>query len=129
MDYSDYSFSATTQAEFYRAEAEMLRFGERLRRRPYAEYMKKALMAIDAIFAVRMSHDAVLPVVPLITAFDLTDWKHHGDTEKSARTRRSEFRFPDEQLDLATEALHYMQALEWVAETSKPGYIVTIDTV
>ena len=107
----------------------MLRFGEKLVHSPYAEYMKKTLLAIDAIFAIRMSHDIVLPAVPLITAYDLTDWKYRGDTTRSVRAHWSEFRFPEGSLEAATQALHYMQALEWLADNAKPGFIATIDTV
>lgn len=129
MGYSDYSYSAATQAEFYKAESALLRFGDRLVRSPCVKYMKGTFLAIDAVFATRMAHDLVLPVVPLITAFDLTDWKYHGDTERSVRARLPEFQFADDQLELATQALHYMQALEWVAETVKPDFVVGIDTV
>lgn len=75
MGYSGYSYSALTQAEFYKAEAELIRFGERLAHTPSAKHLQDTLLAIDAIFAIRMSHDMTLPAVPLITAFDLSNWK------------------------------------------------------
>ena len=37
MGYSGYSYSALTQAEFYKAEAELIRFGERLAHSPSAK--------------------------------------------------------------------------------------------
>ena len=52
MDYSGYSFSATTHAEFFKAESELIRFGERLAYSPSAKYMRATLLAIDAIFAI-----------------------------------------------------------------------------
>jgi len=90
--------------------------------------MKSTLLAFDAIFAIRMSHDVVLPVVPLITAYDLTDWRYQGDTKRSVRARLPEFQFQDEHLDLATEALHYMQTMSWVADNAQ-DLTITIDTV
>lgn len=129
MEYSDYSYSAATQAEFYKAESALLRFGDRLVRSPCVKYMRGTFLAIDAVFATRMSHDVVLPVVPLITAFDLTDWKYRGDTARAVRARLPEFQFSANQLEIATQALRYMQALEWVAETVGPDFVVGIDTV
>lgn len=129
VDYSSYTFSAKTQADFFKAEAEVLRFGGRVAQSPYAKHMKTTLMAIDAVFAVRMSHDIELASVPLIVAFDLTDWKYHGDAARSLRPHLSEFQFSEESCDAALEALHYMQALEWVEENAKPGFTATIDTI
>lgn len=55
MDYFK-PFSADTQAAFFGAEAEMIRFGERAAQLPHAEYLKNTLLAIDAVFAIRMVH-------------------------------------------------------------------------
>ena len=60
MAYSDYSYTALTQAEFFKAEAELIRFGERLAHSPSAKYLKDTLLAIDAIFAVRSRISAFL---------------------------------------------------------------------
>lgn len=128
MDYASYSYSASTQADFYKAEAALLRFGDKLSHSPCAKYMKDTLLAFDAIFAIRMSHDVVLPVVPLITAYDLTDWKYQGDTKRSVRARLPEFQFEEQHLGLATEALHYMQTMSWVADNAQ-DVTITIDTV
>lgn len=128
MDYASYSYSASTQADFFKAEAALLRFGDKLSHSPCAKYMKSTLLAFDAIFAIRMSHDVVLPVVPLITAYDLTDWKYQGDTTRSVRARLPEFQFDDQHLDMATEALHYMQTMSWVADNAQ-DITITIDTV
>lgn len=73
MRYSEYSYSAATQARFYEAEVELLRLGDRLTHNPCARYMRGTLLAFDAIFAVYMSHDTVLPAVPLIVSYDLSD--------------------------------------------------------
>lgn len=48
MDYFK-PFSADTQAAFFSAEAEMIRFGERAAQLPHAEYLKNTLLAIDAV--------------------------------------------------------------------------------
>ena len=112
MEYSDYSYSAATQAEFFRAEAELIRLGDRLVHSPTAKYMKSTLLAIDAVFAIRMSHDVDLPAVSLITAFDLIGWKYHGDVRRSVRARLPEFEFPDGSHEAAVEALHYMQTMD-----------------
>ncbi len=128
MDYTNYSYTASTQADFYKAEAMLLRFGDKLSHSPCAKYMKDTLLAFDAIFAIRMSHDVVLPVVPLITAYDLTDWKYQGDTKRSVRARLPEFQFDNKDLEQATEALHYMQTMSWVADNAQDTTI-TIDTV
>ena len=89
MAYTDYSYTALTQAEFFKAEAELIRFGERLAHSPSAKYLKDTLLAIDAIFAVRIAHDVMLPVVPLITAFDLSNWKYQGDADQGIRKGRN----------------------------------------
>ncbi len=129
MEYSDYSYSAATQAEFFRAEAELIRLGDRLVHSPTAKYMKSTLLAIDAVFAIRMSHDVDLPAVSLITAFDLIGWKYHGDVRRSVRARLPEFKFPDGSHEAAVEALHYMQTMDWVVENARPDTVVTLDTV
>ena len=119
MGYSGYSYSALTQAEFYKAEAELIRFGERLAHSPSAKYLQDTLLAIDAIFAIRMSHDMTLPAVPLITAFDLSNGKYRGDAEQGIRMQRPEFRLPDDCLNAALQAIHYMQAIEWASAVSR----------
>ena len=129
MDYSGYSFSATTHAEFFKAESELIRFGERLHHSPSAKYMRTTLLAIDAIFAIRMSRDIVLPVVPLITAFDQSEWKHSDIDERSAREHWLDSRFPENVLEEAAEALHYMQAIKWVSTNTHAETVITIDTV
>ena len=127
--YASCAYSASTQAEFYKAEAELLRFGDSLVHSPCAKYMKSTLLAIDAVFAIRMAHDVNLPIVALITAYDLTDWRYGGDTTRSVHARRPEFQFPPECLGVATEALHYMQTMDWVAENAREDTLVSIDTV
>ena len=129
MGYSGYSYSALTQAEFYKAEAELIRFGERLAHSPSAKHLQDTLLAIDAIFAIRMSHDMTLPAVPLITAFDLSNWKYRGDAERGIRTQRPEFRFPDNCLNAALQAIHYMQAIEWASAVSRQDAAITMETV
>ena len=42
MDYFT-AFSAETQAAFFNAEAEMIRFGERVAQLPHAEYLKNSI--------------------------------------------------------------------------------------
>lgn len=81
MDYFK-PFSADTQAAFFSAEAEMIRFGERAAQLPHAEYLKNTLLAIDAVFAIRMVHDIALPPVPLIVLFDVAGWKFDDDVER-----------------------------------------------
>ena len=129
MGYSGYSYSALTQAEFYKAEAELIRFGERLAHSPSAKYLQDTLLAIDAIFAIRMSHDMTLPAVPLITAFDLSNGKYRGDAEQGIRMQRPEFRLPDDCLNAALQAIHYMQAIEWASAVSRQDAAITMETV
>lgn len=129
MDYSGYSFSATTHAEFFKAESELIRFGERLAYSPSAKYMRSTLLAIDAIFAIRMSRDIVLPVVPLIAAFDQAEWKCYDDGERNIREHWPDSPFPENNLEAAVEALHYMQTMQWVAVNTQPDTTITIDTV
>ena len=122
-------FSAETQAGFYKAEAEMIRFGERVARLPHSEYMKKTLLAIDAVFAVRMSHDISLPPVPLIVAYDVAGWKYHDDVRRCLGASHLMFQLPEELCEVAVEAMHYMQALQWVAQIAKPGFEATPQTI
>ncbi len=129
MNYFDYSFSAATQAAFFKAEAELLKFDFRFARSPFASYMKEALMALDAVFAIRTARGVALPIVPLITAHSLTDWKHHGDTVQAIRSRSPLFRFKEDDFDAALEALHYMQTLEWISRFASSGKPVTLETV
>ncbi len=130
MDYSNYSFSATTHAEFFKAESELIRLGERLVNNPSAKYMRTTLLAIDAIFVIRMSRDIVLPVVPLISAFDQSEWKHCDVGEHGVRERwLVDSHFPKKVLKEATEALHYMQTIKWVTTNTRPETVITIDTV
>ena len=129
MAYTDYSYTALTQAEFFKAEAELIRFGERLAHSLGARYLKDTLLAIDAIFAIRISHDVTLPVVPLITAFDLSNWKYKGDADQGIRMQRQEFRPPDESLNATMQAIHYMQAIEWAEVVSQQDAPITMETV
>ena len=107
MDYFK-PFSADTQAAFFSAEAEMIRFGERAAQLPHAEYLKNTLLAIDAVFAIRMVHDVALPPVPLIVLFDVAGWKFDNDVDHCLAMMRSMVRLPEEASDAAIEALHYM---------------------
>lgn len=129
MDYSSYSFSATTHAEFFKAESEVIRFGERLAHSPSAKYMRTTLLAIDAVFAIRTSRDIVLPVVPLIAAFDQSEWKHCDGGEPGMREYWLGSLFSEGLLEAAAEALHYMQAIKWVAANTRPDTVITMDTV
>ena len=128
MDYLK-PYSAETQAEFYKAEAETLQFGTLFSSRPYAKYMKRTLLAIDAIFAVRLAHDSILPPVPLIVAHDIADWRYEGNVMRCLRATQLYFELPEEQWDVVAEALHYMQALEWTSQTAISGEPVTPDTL
>ena len=128
MDYFK-PFSADTQAAFFSAEAEMIRFGERAAQLPHAEYLKNTLLAIDAVFAIRMAHDIALPPVPLIVLFDVAGWKFDNDVERCLASMRSMLRLPEETSGSVIEALHYMQALEWVSSIAKPGFEATLETV
>lgn len=129
MAYTDYSYTALTQAEFFKAEAELIRFGERLAHSLGARYLKDTLLAIDAIFAIRISHDVTLPVVPLITAFDLSNWKYQGDADQGIRMQRPEFRPPVDSMDAIMQAIHYMQAIQWAAVVSQQDAAITMETV
>ncbi len=128
MDYCK-PFSAETQAAFFKAEAEMIRFAERAAQLPHAEYMKNTLLAIDAVFAIRMVRDVSLPPVPLIVAYDVAGWKYGNDVERCLNASRLLFRLPEDQNDAAIEAMRYMQALEWVARTASPGFAVMPDAL
>ncbi len=121
MDYHQ-SFSAETQAAFFKAEAEMIRFGEHAARLPYARYMRNTMLAIDAVFATRMIHDVSLPPVPLIVVFDVAEWKYGRDVERCMRENYSLFGLPDDMREATLEALYYMQALDWVSRIAKPGF-------
>lgn len=128
MDYHQ-SFSAETQAGFFKAEAEMIRFGEHAARLPFARYMRNTLLAIDAVFATRMVRDVSLPPVPLIVIFDVAEWKYGSDVERCMRENYSLFQLPDDLREATLEALHYMQALDWVSRIAKPGFEATPDTL
>ena len=129
MNYLDYSFSAATQAAFFKAEAELLKFDFRFASSPFARYMKESLMALDAVFAIRTTRGIALPIVPLITAYSLADWKYRGDTAQAVRARNPLFQFDAGDFDAALEALHYMQTLEWISHVASSGKRVTIETV
>ena len=122
-------FSADTQAAFFNAEAEMIRFGERAAQLPHAEFLKNTLLAIDAVFAVRMAHDVSLPPVSLIVLSSVAEWKYENDVERCLATTRSMLRLPEEMSEATIEALHYMQALEWVSRISKPGFAASPETI
>ena len=107
MDYFK-PFSADTQAAFFSAEAEMIRFGERAAQLPHAEYLKNTMLAIDAVFAIRMVHDVALPPVPLIVLFDVAGWKFDDDVER---------------------CLASMRSMLWVSSIAKPGFEATLETV
>lgn len=128
MDYFK-PFSAGTQAAFFSAEAEMIRFGERAAQLPHTEYLKNTLLAIDAVFAIRMVHDVALPPVSLIVLFDVAGWKFDNDVERSLAMTRSMVRLPEEASGAAIEALHYMQAFEWISRISKPGFAASPETI
>jgi Fic family protein len=129
MDYSDYSFSATTHAEFFKAESELIRLGERFVNIPSAKYMRTTLLAIDAVFAIRISRDIVLPVVPLIVAFDQSEWRHSNVGENDRREHWLVSHFSKSAFKESMEALHYMQAIQWVATNTHTETVISIDTV
>ena len=87
------------------------------------------MLAIDAVFAIRMVHDIALPPVPLIVLFDVAGWKFDNDVERCLASMRSMLRLPEETSGTVIEALHYMQALEWVSSIAKPGFEATLETV
>ena len=128
MDYHQ-SFSAETQAGFFKAEAEMIRFGEHAARLPFARYMRNTLLAIDAVFATRMVRDASLPPVLLIVLYDVAEWKYGGDVERSMRENYSLFELPCDLREATLEALYYMQALDWVSRIATPGFEATPDVL
>jgi Fic family protein len=129
MDYTSLSFSAETQAEFFQAESELIRLSERLSSSPSAKYMKATLLAIDAIFAIRISRGIVLPIVPLLAAYDKAEWKQRGSNELCLREQWHDIKPPKNHFDAAMEALQYMQAMGWVASNTHPGMVITIDSV
>jgi hypothetical protein len=128
MDFSGYSFSAETHAEFFKAESELIRFGEKLAHSQSAKYMRETLLAIDAIFTIRISRDIVLPIVPLIVAFNQAEWKHRDNDELGIR-KHLESQSPENSYEIAGEALNYMQAMRWVATNTLPDTVITLDTV
>lgn len=128
MDYLN-PFSAETQAAFFNAEAEMIRFEERARQLPHAEYLKNTLLAIDAVFAARMVHDVSIPPVPLIAVFDVAGWKYGNDVERSLAATGPLLHLPKELYGTAIEAMYYMQALEWISSIAKPGFEATPDVL
>ena len=128
MDYFK-SYSAQTQAAFYKAEADLIRFGERAAHMPHAEYMKNTLLGIDAVFAVRMTRNVSLPPVPLIVSYDVADWKYDGDIERCLCTTRPMLLLPDEFTDATIEAVRYMQALQWVSDIAVEGFKATPATL
>ena len=123
------SFSAETQAEFFKAESEMIRFGERAINKKCAKHMRKTLLGIDAVFAVLMSHETILPAASLIVAYDVASWKYRGDVERCFNASRIDFGFPEGCREEALEALHYMQALEWLSQTITSDFKATPDTI
>lgn len=123
------SFSAETQAEFFKAESEMIRFGERAINKKCAKHMRKTLLGIDAVFAVLMSHEIILPAASLIVAYDVASWKYRGDVERCFNASRIDFGFPEGCREEALEALHYMQALEWLSQTITSDFKATPDTI
>ncbi|WP_165048610.1 MULTISPECIES: Fic family protein [unclassified Adlercreutzia] len=131
MTYLDtYHYSASTQAAFYKAESEIIRLDSRLARNELAQYIKEALLAIDAVFAMRISRDAEIPIVPLLAAFQLS--KRKGGRNNLRRCYWSAcigFQPSDEELELAVEALHYMQTIEWISDNIRADTTVTIETV
>lgn len=129
MEHLDYSYSAATQAAFYKAEAKLLRLNDRIAHSPFAKYLRETLLAIEAVFAIRISCDKTLPVVALVTAFDLLDWRYSGDAERCVRASCREFQFPPESLAAAKQALNYMGTIRWISENVHAGTMVTIETV
>lgn len=131
MDYSEYSYSAEIQAEFFNAEAELLRLSSRLERNQFARYSKKPLLAIDAIFAIRTSHkDITLPVVPLVGAYDMMGRKGSRVASLSQEAfRAAGFHLTGIESDVVNEAIHYMQAMNWLSENVTPGSKITMETV
>lgn len=128
MDYFK-SYSAQTQAAFYKAEAELIRFGERAAHMPHAEHMKNTLLAIDAVFAVRMTHDISLPPVPLIVSYNVAGWKYHNDIDRCLRISRPLLMLEEKYTDTTIEAVHYMQALQWVSDIAVEGFQATPATL
>lgn len=87
------------------------------------------MLAIDAVFAIRMTHDVTFPPVPLIVLFDVAGWKFDNDVDHCLAMMRSMVRLPEEASGAAIEALHYMQALEWISRISKPGFAASPETI
>ena len=128
MDYFK-SFSAKTQAAFYKAEAEMIRFAEKAESLSYAGHLRNTLLAIDAVFAVRMTHDASLSPVPLIVAYDVAGWKYNNNMDRCVNAIGSMFQLPDKLGGLAIEAGRYMRTLQWISQTAVAGFISTPATL
>lgn len=129
MAYTDYSYTALTQAEFFKAEAELIRFAERFAHSLGARYLKDTLLAIARILCHPHIARRDAAVVPLITAFDLSNWKYKGDADQGIRMQRQEFRPPDESLNATMQAIHYMQAIEWAEVVSQQDAPITMETV
>lgn len=129
MEYSDYSYSSATQAEFYKAESKLLLFNANLPYDPCARYMRYTMLAFEAVFAIRMAKGIVLPVVPLINAFNLANWKYQGDTSKSVGAQWGCMDRDKDERPVAVEALNYMNAVDWIASNVHPDMIITIDTI
>lgn len=131
MDYSDYTYSAEIQAAFFKAEAELLRLEGRLERSRFARYLKKPLLAIDAIFAIRISHkDITLPVVPLVATYDMMDMKHSTDEMRKNDIFRSlGISISDIDRPVVNEALHYMQTMNWISKNATSGFKTNMETV
>lgn len=129
MDFSDYSFSPSTHAAFFKAEAELIRFDSSVTRYSFARYVRKALLAIDAIFAIRLSRDTVLSAVQLITSYGLIDWKYHGDIEKSLSAYYPNTHVSDALKDPVREAIRYMRGIEWISDAASTGEDVTAGTL
>ncbi len=128
MDYFK-SFSAKTQAAFYKAEAEMIRFAEKAEALPYAGHLRNTLLAIDAVFAVRMAHDVSLPAVPLIVAHDVAGWKYDGDMRRCIGAIGEMFHLPEGLDEVAVEAERYIHALQWTSQVAAPGFVSTPATL
>lgn len=130
INFDTYTYTASTQAAFYKAESEMLRLDGRLAHNELAKHLKVALLAIDAVFAMRISRDVELSVVPLIAAFQLSRWEdHYRSPRKCIQTANVGCQPSEEELQTAVEALYYMQTIDWISENVRENTVVTIDTV
>lgn len=131
VDLDAYTYTAETQAAFYKAESEVLRLDGRLAHNELAKHMKVALLAIDAVFASRLSHDVELSVVPLISAFGLSRWKkgYRKSARKCIQTAGIGYRFSPGEMQAAIDALYYMQTIDWISDNVNSKTVVTIETV